>query len=297
MTAATSTSTSTLDPVVTSSGASPRWVRRFSRNKLVVCGGAIVLVVLLAAVFAPILAPYSPYQQFTADHLVGPSRTYPLGTDELGRDILSRILFGARISIQVAAISVSIGLIIGGALGLLATYHGGAWDMVIMRLADILFAFPSLLLAIAVLAVLGPSLANVMVAIGIIFIPIFIRVTRAAGLVIMQEQYVEASKASGAGPGRIMLRHVLPNAMAPLLVQITLAISYAILAEAALSFLGLGAQPPEPSWGSMLSIGRGYMTFAPWTAFAPGMAIFIAVLGFNILGDGLRDVLDPRMKN
>jgi peptide/nickel transport system permease protein len=289
--------TSTLDPVVTSPGVRPRWVRRFSRNKLVLFGGATVLVVLLAAVFAPILAPHSPYEQFTTEHLVGPSASFPLGTDELGRDILSRILFGARISIEVAAISVSIGLIIGGSMGLLATYHGGAWDMVIMRLADILFAFPSLLLAIAVLAVLGPSLANVMVAIGIIFIPIFVRVTRAAGLVIMQEQYVEASKASGAGPGRIMLRHVLPNAMAPLLVQITLAISYAILAEAGLSFLGLGAQPPEPSWGSMLSTGRGFMAFAPWTAFAPGMAIFIAVLGFNILGDGLRDVLDPRMKS
>jgi peptide/nickel transport system permease protein len=168
--------------------------------------------------------------------------------------------------------------------------------MVIMRFADILFAFPSLLLAIAVLAVLGPSLANVMVAIGIIFIPIFIRVTRAAGLVIMQEPYVEASRAGGAGPGKIMVRHVLPNAMPPLLVQITLAISYAILSEAGLSFLGLGAQPPEPSWGSMLSVGRGFMAFAPWTAFAPGMAIFIAVLGFNILGDGLRDVLDPRLK-
>jgi peptide/nickel transport system permease protein len=230
------------------------------------------------------------------DQLVAPNSTYPLGTDELGRDVFSRLLFGARISIQVALISVTIGVLIGGTLGMLAAYYGGAADMLIMRFADILFAFPSLLLAIAVLAVLGPSLANVMVAIGIIFIPIFVRVTRAAGLVIVQEQYVEASKASGAGPVQIMLRHVLPNAMAPLLIQITLAISYAILSEASLSFLGLGAQPPEPSWGSMLSTGRGFMTFAPWTAFGPGMAIFIAVLGFNILGDGLRDVLDPRMK-
>jgi peptide/nickel transport system permease protein len=287
---------STLDPITIAPRTSPRWLRRFTRNKLVVAGGLVVLVVVLAALFAPVLAPHSPYEQFTTDQLVSPSATYPLGTDELGRDVLSRILFGARISIQVAAISVSIGLLIGGTLGLLAAYHGGAWDMVIMRFADILFAFPSLLLAIAVLAVLGPSLANVMVAIGIIFIPIFVRVTRAAGLVIVQEQYVEASKASGAGPGQIMLRHVLPNAMAPLLVQITLAISYAILSEAGLSFLGLGAQPPEPSWGSMLSAGRGFMTFAPWTAFAPGMAIFLAVLGFNILGDGLRDVLDPRLK-
>jgi peptide/nickel transport system permease protein len=287
---------STLAPTSVTSRTSNRWLRRFRQNKLVVVGGVIVLIVVLAAIFAPVIAPHSPYEQFTSDQLVGPSATYPLGTDELGRDVFSRLLFGARISIQVAAIAVSIGLLIGGALGLLAAYYGGAWDMVIMRFADILFAFPSLLLAIAVLAVLGPSLANVMVAIGIIFIPIFVRVTRAAGLVIVQEPYVEASRASGAGPGQIMVRHVLPNAMPPLLVQITLAISYAILSEAGLSFLGLGAQPPEPSWGSMLSVGRGYMTFAPWTAFAPGMAIFIAVLGFNILGDGQRDVLDPRMK-
>lgn len=290
------TTAATINPVAATGRTGRRRIQRAARNKLVVVGAAIVLLVLLAAIFAPLLAPHSPYEQFTADQLVGPSRTYPLGTDELGRDVFSRLLYGARISVQVAVISVSIGLFIGGALGLLAAYNGGAWDMVIMRFADVLFAFPSLLLAIAVLAVLGPSLANVMVAIGIIFIPIFVRVTRAAGMVIVQEQYVEASKASGAGPGRLMVRHVLPNAMAPLLIQITLAISYAILSEAGLSFLGLGAQPPEPSWGSMLSSGRGFMTFAPWTAFGPGMAIFIAVLGFNILGDGLRDIFDPRMK-
>src|SRR5215211_156397 len=287
----------TAEPVLVTERSGEHLLRRATQNKLVVVGGVIVLVVLIAAIFAPVLAPHSPYEQFTTDQLVAPNSTYPLGTDELGRDVLSRLLYGARISIEVAAISVSIGLVIGGTLGMLAAFHGGAWDMIIMRFADILFAFPSLLLAIAVLAVLGPSLANVMVAIGIIFIPIFVRVTRAAELVIVQEQYVEASRASGAGPVQIMLRHVLPNAMPLLLVQITLAISYAILAEAGLSFLGLGAQPPEPSWGSMLSTGRGFMSFAPWTAFGPGMAIFIAVLGFNILGDGLRDVLDPRMKN
>ncbi|MCC6313298.1 MAG: ABC transporter permease [Thermomicrobiales bacterium] len=277
-------------------GSAPIWVHRLRGNRLALVGGTIVAIVVLVALLAPVLAPHSPYEQFTSDQLVGPSPTYPLGTDEFGRDVLSRVLFGARISIQVAAISVSIGLLIGGTFGLLAAYRGGAWDMAIMRVADVLFAFPSLLLAIAVLALLGPSLANVMVAIGIIFIPIFVRVTRAAGLVIVNEQYVEASRASGASGVRIALRHVLPNTLAPLLVQTTLAISYAILAEASLSFLGLGAQPPEPSWGSMLSSGRGFMTFAPWTAFAPGAAIFIAILGFNILGDGLRDVLDPRMK-
>ncbi len=291
------TASATLDPAIVSSRSGGRRMQRALQNKMVVFGGAIVLLVLIAALFAPRIAPHSPYQQFTTDQLVAPGGVYPLGTDELGRDVFSRLLFGARISIQVALISVSIGVLIGGTFGLLAAYHGGAWDMLIMRFADILFAFPSLLLAIAVLALLGPSLANVMVAIGIIFIPIFVRVTRAAGLVIVQEQYIEASKASGAGPLQIIVRHVLPNAMAPLLIQITLAISYAILSEASLSFLGLGAQPPEPSWGSMLSSGRGFMTFAPWTAFGPGTAIFIAVLGFNILGDGLRDVLDPRMKS
>lgn len=288
--------TTSFAPELAQGRARNRRLQRALQNKMVLFGGSIVLLVLFAALFAPLLAPHSPYEQFTADQLVPPSSTYPLGTDELGRDVFSRILFGARISIQVALISVTIGLLIGGVLGFLAVYHGGAWDMLIMRFADILFAFPSLLLAISVLAVLGPSLANVMVAIGIIFVPMYIRVTRAAGLVIMQEQYIEASKASGAAPMQIMLRHVLPNAMAPLLIQITLTISYAILSEAGLSFLGLGAQPPEPSWGSMLSSGRGFMTFAPWTAFGPGMAIFLAVLGFNVLGDGLRDVLDPRMK-
>jgi peptide/nickel transport system permease protein len=285
-----------IDAVAPASKKRRRRLPRALQNKMVVAGGLIVLLLVLAAILAPVIAPHSPYQQYTTDQLVAPNSTYPLGTDELGRDVFSRVLYGARISIQVAAISVSISLIIGGTLGLLAAFKGGAWDMTIMRFADIIFAFPSILLAIAVLAVLGPSLANVMVAIGIIFIPIFIRVTRAAGLVIMQEQYIEASRSSGAGTARIMFRHVLPNAMAPLLIQITLAISYAILIEASLSFLGLGAQPPEPSWGSMLSTGRGFMMFAPWTAFSPGMAIFLAVLGFNILGDGLRDVLDPRMR-
>jgi peptide/nickel transport system permease protein len=271
-------------------------LRRFRQNKLTLVGGALVAAVILAAIFAPVLAPWSPYEQHNVDQLVGPSREYPLGTDDLGRDMLSRVLFGARISIQVAAISVSIGLVVGGLLGLVASYFGGAWDLIIMRIADILFAFPAILLAIAILALLGPSLANVMVAIGIIFVPIFARVVRAAGLVIAREQYVEASRASGASHLRIMLRHILPNAVPVLLVQTTLAISYAILSEAALSFLGLGAQPPAPSWGTMLSTGRGFMTFAPWTGVVPGAAIFLAVLGFNVLGDGLRDILDPRLK-
>jgi peptide/nickel transport system permease protein len=273
-----------------------QFLRRFRGNKLVVAGGTVVGLIVIAAVFAPLLAPYSPYQQHNVDQLIGPRSAFLLGTDEFGRDVLSRVLFGARISMEVALISVSIGLLGGGFLGLIASYYGGWWDLVIMRLADIIFAFPALLLAIAILALLGPSLANVMIAIGIIFVPIFTRVVRAAGMVLVHEPYVEASRACGAGDLRIMLRHVLPNAVAPIMVQTTLAISYAILSEAALSFLGLGAQPPEPSWGTMLNTGRGFMTFAPWTGIVPGAAIFLAVLGFNVLGDGLRDVLDPRMK-
>jgi peptide/nickel transport system permease protein len=283
-------------------GAAPRAERRFAflrrsrQNKFVIAGGAVVVLIALAAILAPVLAPYSPYEQHNVDQLKAPNSTYLLGTDDYGRDMLSRVLFGARISIQVAIISVSIGLGVGGVLGLIASYYGGWWDLVIMRVADILFAFPAILLAISVLALLGPSLANVMIAIGIVFIPIFIRVVRAAGMVLVHEQYVEASRASGAGNTRIMFRHILPNALPPIMVQTTLAISYAILSEAALSFLGLGAQPPEPSWGTMLNTGRGFMSFAPWTGIVPGVAIFLAVLGFNVLGDGLRDVLDPRMK-
>jgi peptide/nickel transport system permease protein len=272
------------------------FLRRSRQNKLVLVGGFIVLLIVLAAIFAPLLSPYSPYEQHNVDQLQSPNSTYLLGSDDFGRDILSRVLYGARISVQVAVISVSIGLIVGGLMGLIAAYYGGWLDMVIMRIADIIFAFPALLMAVGVLALLGPSLFNVMVAIGIIFIPIFTRVVRAAGLVLVNEQYVEASRASGAGDFRIMLRHILPNALPPIMVQTTLAISYAILSEAALSFLGLGAQPPEPSWGTMLNTGRGFMSFAPWTGIVPGAAIFLAVLSFNVLGDGLRDVLDPRMK-
>ncbi len=283
-------------------GVAPRASRRFMlvqrmrKNKFVVAGGTVVLLIFLAALLAPVLAPYSPYEQHNTDQLLSPNSTYLLGTDDYGRDMLSRVLFGARISIQVAVISVSIGLGVGGFLGLIASYYGGWWDLVIMRVADILFAFPAILLAISVLALLGPSLANVMVAIGIIFIPIFTRVVRAAGMVLIHEEYVESSRASGAGDMRIMFRHILPNALPPIMVQTTLAISYAILSEAALSFLGLGAQPPEPSWGTMLNTGRGFMSFAPWTGIVPGVAIFLAVLSFNVLGDGLRDVMDPRMK-
>lgn len=266
------------------------------RNKLLVFGGVIVAGLVLVAIFADVLVPYSPYDMEPPVRLQGPNAEHLAGTDEYGRDILTRTVYGARISIQVSVISVSIALLIGTLLGLISAYYRGWVDTLISRCMDILFAFPAILLAILVLAVMGPTLSNVMVAIGIIFIPIFARVARAAALVVEGEQYVEAARSLGMSDLRIMFKEVLPNVLPPIIVQTTLAIAYAILSEAALSFLGLGAQPPEPSWGTMLNTGRGFMTFAPWTGIVPGVAIFLAVLGFNTLGDGLRDVLDPRLK-
>jgi peptide/nickel transport system permease protein len=259
-------------------------------------GGALVLVVLVCAVFADFLAPYSPLQTESLAALQPPSTVHWLGTDEFGRDILSRLIYGARISLQVAIISVGIGVTVGSVLGLASGYAGGLLDGTLMRIMDVLWSFPAILLAIVLMAALGPNLNSAMLAIGIIFLPIFARVARAAALVVVKNQYVEAAHAVGMSDLTIVVREVLPNGMAPILVQTTLAISYAIILEAALSFLGLGAQPPAPSWGSMLNFGRGYMAIAPWTALAPGFAIFWAVLGFNLLGDGLRDLLDPRLQ-
>jgi peptide/nickel transport system permease protein len=259
-------------------------------------GGALVLVVLLCALLADVVSPYSPLATDSLNALKPPSAAHWFGSDEYGRDILSRVIHGARISLQVAVISVGIGAVAGSAIGLIAGYYGRLLDGVLMRLMDVLWSFPGILLAIVVMAALGPNLNSAMIAIGIIFIPIFARVARAATLVVVKNQYVEAARAMGMSDRAVILREVLPNALAPILVQTTLAISYAIILEAALSFLGLGAQPPAPSWGSMLNLGRGYMAFASWTALAPGFAIFWAVLGFNLLGDGLRDLLDPRLR-
>ncbi len=257
-------------------------------------GVVLVLFVILAAVFANLIAPHDPIQMNTQHRMIGPSAYYPLGTDEFGRDILSRIIHGSRISLQVGLISVSIALVIGGVLGLVSGFFGGWVDSVISRLLDILFAFPEILLAIALLAVLGSELRNVMIAIGIVYTPSFARIVRGPVLSAKKQEYVEASRVIGASTMRTMFKHVLPNVAAPLIVQSTIAFSFAILTEAALSFLGLGAQPPDPSWGSMLSGGRRFVEQAPWMAIFPGVAIMIAVLGFNLMGDWLRDVLDPR---
>lgn len=254
----------------------------------------LVALVLVCALFAPLIAPHDPYAMRPEHRFLGVSSYYPLGTDEFGRDQLSRIIYGARISLQVGLISVTIALLIGGTLGLIAGFFGGWVDSLISRLLDIMFAFPEILLAIALLAVLGSELRNVMIAIGIVYTPSFARIIRGPTLAVRQQEYIEAARVVGTPVQRILARHVLPNVAAPLIVQATVAFSFAILAEASLSFLGLGAQPPEPSWGAMLSGGRRFVETAPWMAIFPGVAIMLAVLGFNLLGDWLRDVLDPR---
>ena len=269
--------------------------RLAAKNPLGVVGAVLILLLLLTALFAGLLAPHDPVAQI-ARRLSAPGGQYVLGTDEFGRDILSRIIYGTRISLYVGVVSVGIALGIGGTLGLLAGYFGGWVDNLLMRLMDVMFAIPSLVLAIAITGILGPNLRNAMIAIGLVYTPTFARVARGPVLSIVQHEYVAAARTVGAGDGRILLRHVLPNVTAPNIVQTTLSLSTAILAEAVLSFLGLGTQPPEPSWGTMLGTGRKFMETAPWVAVFPGVAIMLAVLGFNLLGDGLRDALDPRLK-
>jgi peptide/nickel transport system permease protein len=269
----------------------------FFRWRLVLIGGTIIGLILLAAIFAPLITPYSPYDLDVAMMLQGPSSSHWLGTDELGRDTFSRTIYAARISMQVAFIAAGVGLVFGTLIGVVAAYFGGWVDLVLMRFMELLFSFPAILLAVVLMASLGTSIFNAMIAIGIVFIPGFSRLARAATEVVLREQYVEAARAIGMGHGRILVREILPNILAPLLVEAAIAFSYAILLESALSFLGLGAQPPEASWGNMLNTGRGFMSQAPWLSLVPGMAIFLCVLGFNFIGDGLRDILDPHMKD
>lgn len=269
----------------------------FYRWRLVIFGSAIIAIILICAIFAPWVAPYSPYDLDYMAMLQGPTGTHWLGTDEVGRDTLSRVIYGARLSMQVAFIAAGIGLICGTLIGVTAAYFGGIVDLVLMRLMELLFSFPAILLAVVLMASLGTSVLNAMIAIGIVFIPGFSRLARAATEVVLREQYVESARALGMSHGRILFREIMPNIVAPLLVEAAVAFSYAILLEAALSFLGLGAQPPEPTWGNMLNTGRGFMAQSAMMSIAPGMAIFITVLGFNLIGDGLRDALDPHMKD
>jgi peptide/nickel transport system permease protein len=268
--------------------------RRLVRRKSAMVGLAIVVALVLIAVLAPLIAPFDPTQQAYAHVRKAPSWRNWLGTDESGRDVLSRVMFGARASLLAGLVSVSIALCVGVPVGMLAGYRGGWVDALISRLTDAMLAIPFLILAIALAAFLGPSLMNAMIAIGVTATPIFVRLTRGQVLVVKTEDYVEAARAVGNGPIRIAFRHILPNITPALLVQASLTIAAAIIAEASLSFLGLGQQPPAPSWGSMLNTAQRFLNNAPWMAIYPGLAIFLAVLSFNLLGDGLRDALDPK---
>lgn len=271
-----------------------RVIGRLFSSPAAVTGVAIVLVFATIAILAPVIAPYDPNATSWTAIRKAPSALHWLGTDELGRDVLSRIIYGARASLMAGVMAVVVAFLIGVPLGILSGYLGGWVDALIMRVVDAMLAIPYLVLAIAFAAFLGPSLGNVMIALGLSTAPILMRIARGQGLVVKVEEYIEASRAIGLSPFRIMWRHIFPNAVAPLIVQSTLAIATAIIAEASLAFLGLGQQPPAASWGSMLSSAKTSLDIAPWLAIYPGVAIYLTVLGFNLLGDGLRDALDPK---
>jgi peptide/nickel transport system permease protein len=273
-----------------------KFVRTIFRNRLAAVGAVIVGTLVVVAIFAPVIAPYGPEEQFSTDARLPPSWEYPFGTDTVGRDNLSRIIYGTRVSLLVGVASMLTASVIGVTLGLIAGYRGGLFDTILMRAMDALLAFPAILLAIFIVAVLGPSLINAVLAVGIVYTPTFARLARANALSIREKEYLEAARAIGMRDGAILMRVVLLNSLSPLVVQFSLGVGYAILVEAGLSFLGLGVQPPTPAWGSMLGAGRNYMAFAPWLTAFPGLAIFVTVLGFNFVGDGLREALDPRMR-
>jgi peptide/nickel transport system permease protein len=275
-------------------GRARRAVRRYPIAYL---GVAIVVLVIAVALLADVITPYDPAWQID-ERLTPPNADYVLGLDEFGRDVYSRIIYGARVSLYVGMVSVIfIALPLGTLLGVTAGYFRGWVDATLSRIVDVMFAFPSIILAITIVGILGPSLTNAMVAIGLVYAPTFARVARGSTLAVANLDYIMASRTIGARDWRIIWRHVLPNIAAPLIIQTTLGLSTAILAEAALSFLGLGTQPPMPSWGTMLGTGRRYMELAPWVAVYPGVAIMVTVLGFNLAGDGLRDALDPRLRD
>ncbi|MGD9710666.1 MAG: ABC transporter permease [Thermomicrobiales bacterium] len=266
-------------------------------QRLALTGLIIVAFFALIAVIGPTIAPHGPTEQFSADRLQSPSWEYPFGTDEFGRDIFTRVLYGARISFQVGTIVVGIAGTAGVLLGMFAGYKGGWFDNIIVLLSDVIFAFPAVLLAIAIITVLGNNLTNAIVAISVVYIPPFIRIVRGATLTVRNTAYVEAAQSAGASTSRMMARHVFPNITAPLIVQASISFGFAILSEAGLSFLGLGNKAPDPSWGTMVAGSYGFLQYAPWAALFPGVAIALTVLGFQLLGDGLRDALDPRLRN
>ncbi|WP_078549836.1 nickel transporter permease [Litchfieldia alkalitelluris] len=270
---------------------------RFRKNKVAIVGMVIVLFFIILAVFAPWIAPQGIDDKELVKRLQPPSSEHWLGTDDFGRDILSRIIYGARISLWVGFFAVMASMVVGSFLGIVAGYYGRWIDTIISRVFDIMLAFPSILLAIAVVAILGPSLQNALIAIAIINVPNFGRLIRSKVLSVKEEEFITAAKSTGMRDARILFHHILPNSMAPIIVQGSLAIATAIIEAAALGFLGLGAQPPNPEWGKMLADSKNYLVQAPWTMIFPGLAIMLTVLGFNLMGDGLRDALDPKMKN
>ena len=277
-------------------GGLRRWWRRFARNRGAVFGLSVLLVIVLTSVFAPLLAPYDPVAQGVGPPLQRPSLEHWAGTDSFGRDLLSRIIYGARIALVVGVVSVALAMLIGVSLGLAAGYYGGWLDIVVMRTMDALFAFPIIILAIAMMAIMGFGVLNVIIAVAVGFIAPFARVTRADVLAVKEEPYVEAARLAGVSSRAIIVRHVLPNVMAPIIVQAALRVSGAIITEAGLSFLGLGPPPPNPVWGSMIAEGRNFIVMAPHVSTFPGIALMLAIIGLNLLGDGLRDTLDPRLR-
>lgn len=278
-------------------------IKQFTKNYFAMFGLFIVLVLVVCAIFAPIIAPFDPNEQNLAMRLLPPiyeegaNSAYILGTDDFGRDLLSRIIYGARVSIMIGFISVVISLAIGLLLGILAGYYGGLIDLIIMRIVDIMLAIPAILLAIVIVAILGPSLYNAMIAIGIVGIPTYARIIRASVLAEKEKEYVIASRINGSSDLRLMLLVILPNCLSPIIVQATMGFASAVLEAAGLSFLGLGAQPPLAEWGAMLSNSLQYITTAPWMILYPGLAIFLTVLGFNLIGDALTDALDPKLRS
>jgi len=281
-------------PAVAAKREESRAWRKMKRNRSALVGAVIVLFFAILAAAAPILPIIDPVATSWSAIRKAPSAMHWLGTDDLGRDILSRMIWGAQASLMAGVFSVAIAVCIGVPFGLVSGYFGGWVDMVISRITEALLAMPFLIMAIALAAFLGPSLMNAMIAIGLSAMPIFVRLTRGQVLAVKTEDYVEGARAVGLNHVEIMVRYILPNVMAPIIVQATLTIATAIIAEASLSFLGLGQQPPAPSWGSMLNVAKNFLSQAPWMALWPGVAIFLVVIGFNLLGDGLRDALDPR---
>src|SRR5919197_1971802 len=274
-----------------------RWdaLRRAARARLAPFGAAVLVAAIVVALGAPLLAPYDPLAQNLGNTLARPGRAHWLGTDNVGRDVLSRVIWGTRVSLVAGFVSVAIAALAGGVLGMLAGYAGGRADGIVMRLMDAVLSFPPLVLALALGAVLGAGLAGVLIALGVVYTPTFARLMRGQVLAITARDYVDAARALGAPGWHVAWRHVLPNAITPIIVQASLSVAFAILAEASLSFLGLGVQPPQASWGGMINAGRGYLQQAPWIVFGPGAALFVTVVGLNFVGDAIRDALDPRL--